>query len=104
MGGAPRPRQEEEARLVEREMETVEDLPLHLEVEVDQGVAAREQVETRDRRIRDQVQAAEDDRPAQLVAEDVAGHRALEGPLAEGGRNRVEGLGARTPLAGPPRR
>src|SRR2546428_14054277 len=87
MGGAPRPRQEEEARLVEREVESVEDLPLRLEVEVDEGVAAREQVETRDRRIGDQVQAAEDDRPAQLVAEDVARRRALEGLLAEGGGN-----------------
>src|SRR5207244_7969977 len=46
-----RPPQEEEARLVEREMESVEDLPLSLEVQVDEGVAAREQVETRDRRI-----------------------------------------------------
>src|SRR2546428_12891486 len=93
MGGAPRPRQEEEARLVEREMESVEDLPLDLEVQVDEGVAAREQVETRDRRIGDQVQAAEDDRPAQLVAEDVAGRRAPEVLHAEVGGGRREVLG-----------
>src|SRR2546428_10281750 len=100
MGGAPRPRQEEEARLVEREMESVEDLPLGLEVQVDEGVAAREQVETRDRRIGDQVQAAEDDRPAQLVAEDVADRRALEVLLAEVGGDGLEILGAVAPLAG----
>ena len=95
-----RPPQEEEARLVEREMESVEDLPLGLEVQVDEGVAAREQVETRDRRIGDQVQAAEDDRPAQLVAEDVAGRRALEVLLAEVGGDGLEILEAVAPLAG----
>src|SRR2546428_13611114 len=102
MGGAPRPRQEEEARLVEREMESVEDLPLGLEVQVDEGVAAREQVETRDRRIGDQVQAAEDDRPAQLVAEDVAGRRALEVLFAEGGGGGAGVPRALAPPAGVP--
>src|SRR2546428_8107242 len=100
MGGHAAPPQEEEARLVEREMESVEDLPLSLEVQVDEGVAAREQVETRDRRIGDQVQAAEDDRPAQLVAEDVAGRRALEVLLAEVGGGGAQVLGAGAPPGG----
>src|SRR5207244_10504750 len=95
-----RPPEEQETRLVEREVESVENLPLRLEVEVDEGVAAREQVETRDRRIRDQVQASEDDRPAQLVAEDVAGRRALEVLLAENGGDGLEALGAAAPPAG----
>ena len=95
-----RPPEEEETRLVEREVESVENLPLRLEVEVDEGVAAREQVETRDRRIRDQVQASEDDRPAQLVAEDVAGRRALEVLLAQVGGDGLEILEAIAPLAG----
>src|SRR5439155_355838 len=67
---------------------------------VHEGVAAHEQVETRDRRILDQVQVPEDDRLAQLLAEDVAGCRALEVPVAEVGGDGLEILGAVASLPG----
>src|SRR5439155_9900716 len=95
-----RPPQEEEARVVEREVETGEDLALGLEVEVHEGVAAHEQVETRDRRVLDQVQVPEDNRLAQLLAEDVAGRRTLEVPVAEVGGDGLEILGAVASLTG----
>ena len=64
------------------EMETREDACLCLRIEIHEAVAADEQVDARDRRVLDQVVAAEDDGAAELLVEDV--------PIPPGGRSTLE--------------
>ena len=59
-------------RVAQREVEVAQDVRLRLRIEVHQRVAADEQVQPRDRRVLDEVVAAEDQRSPQVGAERVA--------------------------------
>jgi hypothetical protein len=61
--------QEQQAGRVERVVQPAEDARLRLGGEVHEGVAAQQQVDVRDRCVLDQVVAAEDHRPAEVLAE-----------------------------------
>ena len=75
--------EEEKSAGVEREVKVGQDAALGLGVEVDQGVAAHEEVHAGDRRVVGQVVAAEDDRASQVATERVAVPRPLEVPPPE---------------------
>jgi hypothetical protein len=77
------PAQHERAAVAQRVVEVPQDPALRLRVEVHQGVAAHEDVQPRDRRVRDQVVAPEDERPAQVLAEREPSLLRLEVPLAK---------------------
>ena len=69
------------AVVVEREVEASQDLRLRLGGEVHQRVAAHQQIDARDRRVLDEVVAAEDHAPTQVLAKHVALIGALEEAL-----------------------
>src|SRR5581483_4180283 len=78
--------QEEITLRAEREVEGGEDASLRRRVEVHERVAGDEEVDARDRRILDEVVAAEDHRPAKVAAERVGAVHRLEVLLAQLGR------------------
>ena len=71
----------------EGEVEAAEDARLGLGGEVHQGVAADEQVDPRDRGVLHEVVAPEDDRPPQVLAEDVAAADEVEVAVEQLGRD-----------------
>ena len=73
-----RPAQHEVAAIAQREVKPVDDARLCFVVEIHQRVAAHEQIHARDRRIVEQVVAAEDDRAAKVFLEDGAAAAAIE--------------------------
>ena len=73
----------EHARGTQREVQVAQDALLGLRVEVDQRVAAHQQVQARDRRVVDQVVAPEDQRSAHVLAQRVALVDALEVALPQ---------------------
>ena len=73
----------QDAAVAQREVEVAEDVRLRLRVEVHQRVAAHEHVEPRDRRVVDEVVAAEDQRAPQVGPERVPLAVALEVSLAQ---------------------
>ena len=100
--------QEQEAAVVQGEVEPVEDPGLGLGVEVHQGVAAGQQVDPRDRRVLDQVVAAEDHRAAEVLVEDVAAVASARSTSPGARAGRLRPPWRRTwpggPGSGPPRR
>ena len=99
--------QEKYARGRQREMEARQNPRLGLGVEVHQAVAADQQVHPGDRRVLDQVVAAEDHRAPQLLVEDVPIVLALEVLLQQRRRDVLDRAAVvdRLPgLVAPPRR
>ena len=64
-------------------MQAAQHVSLCFGIQVHQGVAAHQQVDTRDRRIANQVVAAEDDRPPQVLVDDVAAAGVIEVPFEQ---------------------
>ena len=85
--------EEQHALRRQRKMQAAQHISLRLGVEVHQGVAAHQQVDPRDRRVLDQVVAAEDHRPAQVLVKYVAAVDLLEVPRQQVRRHRLDGLG-----------
>src|SRR4051794_20628371 len=85
--------EEQVAPRVQREVEAPQDARLRLRIEVHERVAARQEVDPRDRRVLGEVVAPEDHRPAQVLAERVALVALLEVALEERGRDRLDLLG-----------
>ena len=84
--------EEKVTALAQREVETVDDLGLGLDIEVHQRVAADQQVQARDRGITGDVVAAEDHPAAQVRAEGELGAVLLEVFAPQLGRQPFEGL------------
>ena len=82
--------EEEEPALVQREVEPLEDAGLGLGVEVHQGVAAGQEVDPGDRRVLDQVVAAEDHRAAEVLVEGVSAVVHLEVLLQQRGGDAMD--------------
>jgi hypothetical protein len=76
----------EEAALTQREVEPADNLTLRLVVEVHQRVAAEQQVDPRNRRVIEQVVAAEDHAAAQVLLEYPSAGRLVEVLVAQLGR------------------
>ena len=84
------PAEQQDPLVVEREVESAEDLGLSLGREVHERVSAHEQVDPRDRRVLYEVVAAEDHAAAQVLAEHVPLIGALEEPLERLARHLLE--------------
>jgi hypothetical protein len=82
-------------------MQPLHQVALHIGVEVHERVATQQQIDTRDRRILQQVVAAEDHRPASIRIERISGRCPFE-VLVE--RGRLQTLGLPTGVHKPARR
>ena len=84
---------EEIAAVPEGEVEATEDFGLGFPGEVHEGIPAHEEMHAGDRRVLDEVVAAEDDGPAQVLVEDISIVDAIEVALEVLGRNVLHVLG-----------
>src|SRR5215470_10256809 len=94
------PAQEKYAVIVERKMKSRENASLGVGVEIHQGVATHEQIETGDRRVMDQIVTAKNNRASEIALENQLAVGAFEKALLPFSAERLAGVGGIGSLAG----